>query len=89
MKKSIFDKKMGNKRFKAIYDEVAIEMGIGEQIAKLRHKAKMSQLELARKVDTNRTTISRYESRMYNRYNLSTLLRIGRALHKKLKISYV
>ncbi|MFA5337589.1 MAG: helix-turn-helix transcriptional regulator [Candidatus Omnitrophota bacterium] len=89
MKKSIFEKKMKNKKFKAIYDEVAIDMSIGEQIAKLRHKAKMSQLDLARKVYTNRTAIARYENRSYNRYNLRTLMRIGKALHKKLKISYV
>ena len=47
MKKSIFDKKMESPKFKAVYDEVSAKMSIGEQIAELRHKAKMSQLELA------------------------------------------
>ena len=89
MKKSIFDKKMENPKFKAVYDEVSTEMNIGEQIVQLRHKAKMSQLELAKKVYTSRTAIARYESGNYNRYSLSTLMRIARALHKKLKISYV
>jgi len=89
MKRSVFDKKMENPKFRAIYDEVAIEMNLGEQIAELRHKAKMSQSELAKKVDTSRTAIARYENKYYNRYNLTTLLRIARALHKKLKISYV
>ncbi|MFZ2357145.1 MAG: helix-turn-helix transcriptional regulator [Candidatus Omnitrophota bacterium] len=89
MKKSIFNKKMENPKFKAIYDEVSTELNIGEQIAQLRHKAKMSQWELAKKVSTSRTAIARYESGYYNRYNVSTLMRIGRALHKKLSISYV
>jgi DNA-binding XRE family transcriptional regulator len=89
MKKSIFDKKMENPKFKAVYDEVSTEMNIGEQIAQIRHKAKMSQLELARKVDTSRTAIARYESGNYNKYNVSTLMRIGKALHKKLKVCYV
>lgn len=89
MKKSIFDKKMENPKFKAIYDEVSTEMNIGEQIAQIRHKAKMSQLELAKKVNTSRTAIARYESGCYNKYNLSTLIRIARALHKKLEVSYV
>ncbi len=89
MKKSIFEKKMENPKFKAVYDEVSTEMNIGEQIAQLRHEAKMSQLELAKKVHTSRTAIARYESGEYNRYNLNTLMRIGRALHKKLEISYI
>ncbi len=76
-------------QFKAVYDEMSTEMNIGEQIAQIRHKAKMSQLELAKKVYTSRTAIARYESGDYNRYNVGTLIRIARALHKKLKISYV
>ncbi|PIP18616.1 MAG: transcriptional regulator [Candidatus Omnitrophica bacterium CG08_land_8_20_14_0_20_41_16] len=89
MKKSIFDKKMEDPKFKTVYDEVSTEMNIGEQIAQIRHKAKMSQLELAKKVYTSRTAIVRYESGDYNRYNVGTLMRIAKALHKKLKISYV
>lgn len=88
MKKSIFDKKMENPKFKAVYDQVSTQMGIGEQIAQLRHKARMSQLELAKKVSTSRTAIARYESGDYNRYNVGTLARIARALHKRLKISF-
>lgn len=87
MKKSIFDKKMENPKFKAVYDEVSAEMNIGEQIAQLRHKVKISQLELAKRVDTSRTAIARYESGDYDRYNVGTLMRIARALHKRLKIS--
>ena len=89
MKKSIFDKKMENPRFKVLYDEVSSEMNIGEQIAQIRHKAKMSQAELAKRVYTSRTAIARYESGNYNRFNVGTLVRIAKALHKKLKISYV
>jgi len=88
MKKSIFAKKMENPKFKAVYDEVSAQMHVGEQIAQLRHKAKMSQLELAKKVDTSRTAIARYESGNYDRYNVGTLMRIAKALHKRLKISF-
>ena len=87
MKKSIFDKKMENQKFKAVYDEVSAKMTIGEQIAELRHRARMSQLELARKVHTSRTAIARYESGDYDKYNVSTLARIAKALHRKLTIS--
>ena len=53
MKKSIFDKKMESPKFKAVYDEVSAKMSVGEQIAELRHQAKMSQLELAYKIGTD------------------------------------
>jgi len=88
MKKTIFDKKMENSKFKAVYDDVSAKMSIGEQIAELRHKAKMSQLDLARKVHTSRTAIARYESGDYDGYNVSTLARIARALHKRLNVSF-
>ena len=88
MKKSIFDKKMESPKFKAIYDDASAKLNIGEEIAELRHKAMMSQLELARKVHTSRTAIARYESGDYEGYNVGTLIRIARALHKRLKISF-
>jgi transcriptional regulator with XRE-family HTH domain len=88
MKKSIFDKKMERPKFKAVYDKVSARMTIGEEIAKLRHKARISQLELARKVHTSRTAIARYESGEYEGYNVSTLAKIAKALHKRLKISF-
>jgi len=88
MKKSIFDKKMENPKFKAVYNEISAKMSIGEQIAELRHKARMSQLELAKKVHTSRTAIARYESGDYDKYNVGTLNKIARALHKNLKISF-
>lgn len=88
MRKSIFDKKMEDPKFKAVYDEVSAQMNIGEQIAELRHRAKMSQLELAKKVKTSRTAIARYESGRYDNFNVKTLTRIARAFHKNLNISF-
>ena len=88
MSKSIFDKKMGNPKFKAVYDEVSASMSIGEQIVELRHKAKMSQLQLAKKVNTSRTVIVRYESGEYAIFNVRTLVKIARAFHKNFKISF-
>ena len=88
MKKSIFDKKMESVKFRAVYDEVSSQMGIGEQIARLRRQAKLSQGELANRVHTSRTAIARYESGDYGRYNIGTLFRIAKAFRKKLKISF-
>lgn len=88
-KKSIYDKKMEDARFKAVYDEVSVKLDIGEKIAELRHKEKMTQEELAKKVNTSRTAIARYESGKYNRYNVHTLSKIAHALHKRLKVEFV
>ncbi len=87
-KKSIFDKKMEDSKFKAIYDEVAAGLEIGERLAELRHKQHMTQAELAQKVHTSRTAIARYESGSYANYNVATLKRIAKALGKKLTISF-
>lgn len=88
MKKSIFEKEMEKPKFRAVYDEISSQMAIGEEIARLRHQAKMSQSELANRVRTSRTAIARYESGNYNRYNIGTLCRIARAFHKKLRVSF-
>ena len=88
MSKTIFYKKMEDKKFKVIYDEVAAKLELGEKIAELRHKKHMSQEELAEKVHTSRTAIARYESGKYNRYNIITLTKIAKALDKKLEISF-
>ncbi len=88
MKKSIYSKELEDPKFKILFDEVSAGMSIGEQIAELRHKAKMSQLELAKKVNTSRTAIARYESGQYESFNIKTLARIAKAFHKNLKISF-
>ena len=87
-KKPIFNKKMESPRFKAIYDDISTKLNLGEQIAELRHKEKITQAELARKVHTSRTAIARYESGNYDKFNISTLRKIAKALDKKLRILF-
>ena len=87
-KKSIFDRKMEDPKFRAVYEEVAVKLSIGETIAKLRHKYEMTQAELAEKVHTSRTAIARYESGKYVNYNLRTLKRIASALGTNLRITF-
>lgn len=87
-KRSIYEKKLADPKFKAIYHEVSAKLSLGEQIAELRHKERMTQEELARKVSTSRPAIARYESGDYDKFNISTLRKIAKALHKNLKISF-
>ena len=88
MRKTIFEQEMESPKFKAIYDEVSAQIDIGEQIAELRQKSKMTQLQLAKRVKTSRTAIARYESGEYKSFSVRTLTRIARAFHKNLKVSF-
>jgi len=88
MRKTIFEKEMEDPKFKALYEEISAGIDIGEQIAELRHKSKMSQLQLAQKVKTSRSAIARYESGEYENFNIKTLTKIARAFHKNLKVSF-
>ncbi|EKD28868.1 MAG: helix-turn-helix protein [uncultured bacterium] len=88
-KQSIFDKEMSDPKFKAVYNEIALKLGIGEQIAELRHKRNMTQLKLAKKAHSSRSAVARYESGNYNNYNIKTLAKIASALNADFKISLV
>jgi transcriptional regulator with XRE-family HTH domain len=87
-KRSIYDRKMEDPEFRAVYEEVAAKLDIGEKISELRHKCHMTQADLAKRVHTSRTAIARYESGNYENYNIVTLKRIAKALGKELKISF-
>jgi len=89
MKKSIFEKEMEDPKFKAVYNEISLKLNIGEKISELRHKHKMTQLKLAKKVHSSRSAIARYESGKYNNYNIQTLSKIAKALDADLNISLI
>jgi DNA-binding XRE family transcriptional regulator len=55
------------------------KLSIGEQLLKLRLQADMTQAEVAKKVGTTASAISRYENAEYDRYELQTLRKIVEA----------
>lgn len=59
MSKSIFEKEMENPEFSSIYSVESFKLNIGENIAKLRHKQKLTQLDLAKMANTSRSAIAR------------------------------
>ena len=89
MKKTIFQKEMKSPKFKANYEEIAMKLDIGEKIAELRHKRKMTQEDLAKMLHTSRSAIIRYESGEYAHYNLLTLIKIAKAFDKEIKVKFV
>ncbi len=88
MSESIFEKEMDNPKFRSVYKIEAFKLNIGEAISKLRHKQKLTQLDLAKMAQTSRSAIARYEKGDYQNYNIVTLQKIAQALGTELKVSF-
>ena len=74
-----------NNDFKAEYDRLKPRYDAIEQIIKARKEQNMTQAELARKVGTQKSNISRLESGNYNP-SLDFLAKVSAALGKRLNI---
>jgi len=75
-KLSWLDRKLADPQFKAGFELEYEKISIGEQLAKLRSLANLTQAAVAEKVGTTPSAISRYESAEYDRYELKTLQKI-------------
>jgi ribosome-binding protein aMBF1 (putative translation factor) len=84
--KTFFDKAMKDPEIKAEYDRLGPEFEIIEAIIKKRLEKNMSQKELAQKMGTKQSALSRLESGTYNP-SLLFLKKIATALDAKLSIS--
>ena len=61
---------------------------IALQLAALREQAGLSQLELARKINTTQQQISRLESPGYEGHSLSMLRRVARVLNVHVRVIF-
>ena len=71
------------------FDALKTEFQLAEEIIKARAKAKMTQAELARRIGTKSTAISRLESPNYGRASISVLKKVAEALGCELQIRLV
>ena len=71
------------------YEALKTEFQLAEEIIKARAKAKMTQVELARRIGTKSTAISRLESPNYGRASISMLKKVAQALGCELQIRLV
>jgi len=69
------------------YDELAPTYEIREEIIRLRLQLGLSQKELAEKVGTKQSAISRLENGSYNP-SITFLSKIAHALGKEIKINF-
>jgi predicted transcriptional regulator len=87
-KKSWLDKKLEKKSFKKNFQVEVEKLSIGEQLVKIRLDAGITQAEVARRVGTTASAISRYENAEYDRYELRTLQKIALACGLKLELHF-
>jgi len=83
------DTLLEDKHFREKFERVYKNLVISEKIAQLRHKAHLTQDELAQKVRTTKSAISRYENNDYQGYSVSLLQKIASACGADLRISFI
>ncbi|PIP24539.1 MAG: transcriptional regulator [Candidatus Nealsonbacteria bacterium CG23_combo_of_CG06-09_8_20_14_all_37_18] len=79
---------MKNKAFRRAYEEESQRLRIAYRILQLRKKQKLSQKELARRLDTTQSAVARMETGQQN-FTTDTLQKIASVFEKDLKIEFV
>ena len=87
--KTYMVKLMKNEEFRKRFDEEYQNICIGEHIARIRHRANLTQDALAKQIHTTKSAISRYENSDYKSYSIPLLNRIAEACGADLKINFV
>jgi ribosome-binding protein aMBF1 (putative translation factor) len=85
LKKYIYERKKRDKRFAEGYDEGYEQFKIGVVLKHARESAGLTQEELARRLKTKKTAISRIENHAED-IKLSTLEKVASALGKRLEV---
>jgi len=79
----------GNKRRLAYIEQEKTRLEIAQKIYELRTRANLTQEELAHRVGTKQSVISRLEDADYNGYTLKMLDKIAEAVHCYVKVEFV
>lgn len=87
--KTYMDRLMEDKEFRKGFNKEYQNLCIGEQIARVRHRAHLTQSALAKRIHTTKSAISRYESADYTGYSIPLLNRIAEACEADLGIVFV
>ena len=86
----LYDRYVGdNPKRQAEYEESVADAKVAMLIYELRTKAKLTQAQLAKKVGTSRSVISRLEDADYDGHSVALLRRIAEAVGKSVEIRFV
>ena len=72
-----------------LLEQERANLDIARKIYELRTKARLSQAQLAKRVGTTQSVISRLEDADYEGHSLAMLRRIASALEKRVEIRFV
>lgn len=87
--KDYLKKELKDSEFREVFDEEEIYASLAIQISKIRQKEKLTQKELAKRLDTTQQTISRLENIHNKSYSLQTLIKLARILNKNVSIKFI
>ena len=79
----------GDPKREEAYEEEVVNAEIARKIYQLRTSAGLTQQELAARVGTTKSAISRLEDADYEGHSLSMLKRIAEALNKRVEIRFL
>ena len=79
----------GNKRRLAYIEQEKTRLEIAQKIYELRTRANLTQQELAHRIGSKQSVISRLEDADYNGYTLKMLDKIAEAVHCYVKVEFV
>ena len=79
----------GSRRREQEYQEEAVNAEIARKIFELRARAGLTQQQLAAKVGTSKSAISRLEDADYEGHSLTMLKRIAEALDKRVEVRFL
>ncbi|MGE5808065.1 MAG: helix-turn-helix transcriptional regulator [Nitrospirota bacterium] len=92
MKKTDFDKyleeQLKDLEFAARFERAGEAWDVALQIAALRTQAGLSQKNLAKLLKVSQQQISRLESPGYEGHSLSTLRRVAKVLHARVRVTF-
>lgn len=92
MKKTNFDKyleeQLQDPEFASRFERAGEAWDVALQIAALRNQAGLSQKELAKRLKVSQQQISRLESPGYEGHSLSTLRRVAKVLHARVRVTF-
>ena len=85
---SWIEKKLKNKKFKDKFEAEYEKLSIGELLLQMRLKAGLTQADVAKRVGTTPSAISRSENAEYDRYEIRTLRKIAEACGSRLHLTF-
>jgi ribosome-binding protein aMBF1 (putative translation factor) len=77
-----------NPKFRAAFEKAGERVETAYAIVEMRHKAKMTQKELAKKMKVSQSVVARIEQGSQN-LTISTLMKLAGVCGKKLKIKFI